>query len=273
MTRKRTWILIASVGIASSAFVAACTAEVDEKPKVEQLQERSHHRGPVTHVIEAARAHGSLTAEQVAAIDAIEARVDIAKEDKAAIKDKLRTAASTVVRSGTADSEQFDEAVDVAMTAVEERIALVSESLAEIHGMLDADQRAAVADALRTRIAERYEARKQRRAHRKGLSKLASRLMLDADQQEKLKAMKKELLSDRKRLRPSREELESLIDAFEGDDFVAAMDTFHAEKLALLRTRVADAGAHADTMLSLLDDKQRKALAELIELGPDEERQ
>ena len=80
--------------------------------------------------------------------------------------------------------------------------------------------------------------------------------------------MHQELMGPTKRLKPSRDELESLVTAFEGDEFEQALDGFQAEKIAILHKRLARAGEHTDTVLTLLDDGQRELLADLMERGP-----
>jgi hypothetical protein len=81
-------------------------------------------------------------------------------------------------------------------------------------------------------------------------------------------AIKKELVGDGQKLRPSRDELDALVDAFEGDDFRTALDTLHERKAKLLRAHVGRVGDRTDTVLSIFTPEQRDLLADLILDGP-----
>lgn len=268
MRFPRPYVLVAALGLASALGVAACANRVDSTEPPVQI-ERQAWQGPVSVLVEAALDHGELTAEQQAAIAAIGDRVEISKESKRAMKDRMRASVSDIVRDGTVDSEKFEAVIDDAMSAVEERMRITADAVGEIHSLLDAEQRAVVADALREHIAARYE-KKAKRAEKRGhFKKVAAHLMLTGVQLDELKKVKNELISEKKGLRPSRAELEALVDAFEGDDFRAAVDTFHEGKLKIMRERVVRVAEHGDTALSLLTDEQRDVLAELIELGPE----
>jgi Spy/CpxP family protein refolding chaperone len=270
---NRRAIVAASVGFASIVAVAACTNRVDSTQdvpvKTTAEQVRPARQGPVKVVVEAALERGELTKEQHAALIAIRDRVEVERRDRRATKERLRASASDIVRSGTADSEQFEGAVDEALDAIEQRMRITSKALHEVHELLQKEQRSAVASALRSRIAERFERRAKRAEKRNRFKKVVGYLMLTDVQVAGLKKVREEVLGDRKDLRPSREELEALVDAFEGDDFGAAMESFQTAKLRLMRGRVAHLAAHADTALSLLTDEQRDLLAELIEVGPE----
>jgi hypothetical protein len=218
-------------------------------------------------VIDAAVEHGDLSTEQETAVQAIRERWELAREDKRETRQRLRASAAEIVRSGTAHSEEFDQALAEATAAIERRVAVSSDAIKDVHSLLDADQRVAVADALRARVAERAQKRRERE-ERDGFRKVATHLMLDALQVDKLKLLREQLMGESKRLRPSEEEINGLIDAFETDEFDAALDAFNAEKLGLIRERMATAADHADTVLSIFDDNQRALLGELIEKGP-----
>lgn len=264
--------LVVAVGFASIVAVVACTNRVDstQDVPVKTVEEvRPARQGPVQVVVEAALERGEMTTEQHAAIISIRDRFDAERRDRRETKERLRTSASDIVRSGTADSEQFDGAVDEALDAIEQRMRITSKALYEVHELLQEEQRSEVASALRSRIAERFERRAKRAEKRERFKKVVGYLMLTDVQVAGLKKVREEVLGDRKDLRPSREELEALVDAFEGDDFGAAMESFQTAKLKLVRGRVAHLAAHADTALSLLTDQQRDLLAELIEVGPE----
>jgi hypothetical protein len=125
-----------------------------------------------------------------------------------------------------------------------------------------------VATALRAHIDETFGKRPDHeKRHRDGFKRVASHLMLSTLQIDKLKALKQQLLGEKQRLRPSREELLALVDAFEGEDFRAALNEFQDKKLAILREHVADAGERTDSALSILSPEQRVLLADLIQDG------
>jgi hypothetical protein len=267
--------LVVLVGAAACAVRADRTDSTEgegAQPLAEQADEgerarHRHHHAPLRRVFEAVLEQGDLSAEQDATVREIQAELQVDREAKRLGREKFKAAAVGIVRSGTADSEQFERAVEQATAAIEERMDVHSDALLELHAILDTDQRVAVADGLRERIAKRFGERKQ--AHRKkGIKRVVSYLMLSPLQLDKLKAMRQELMGPTKRLRPSRDELEALVAAFEGDEFEKALDAFQDEKIDILKKRLARAGEHTDTVLTLLDDGQRELLADLIERGP-----
>lgn len=254
----------------------ACAAQTDtdvsrEEAAAQEL-ESAHQRSlksPAMVVIEAARQHGDLTAEQAQTIDAIALELEDERESLRAVKKEIRTSAVAVVRAGTADSEVFDRSVAEAVAAIETRVEHSMGAIEEIHAMLEPDQRVAVAAALRARLDERFGPKpKREKRERDGFKRFASHLMLSAAQVQELQAIKKELVGERRELRPSRDELYALVDAFEGEDFGAALDAFHADKSRILRARIARAGERTDTVLSIFTPQQRELLAELILEGP-----
>ena len=105
--------------------------------------------------------------------------------------------------------------------------------------------------------------------HKKGFRRLVSYLVLSSFQIKQLQAIKKELLGEKKHLRPSRDELLALVDAFEGEDFSSTLDSFRARKLAILRDRVTHAGSRTDTVLSVLTPEQRDLLADSDSRRPE----
>src|SRR5690606_36052649 len=144
---RRPWLIAATLGLASAAFVAASATRVEEPPKVER--ERHGHQGPVEVIVEEALALGELSTEQRAAISGIGERAAANHDaDREALEEELRGSASAIVRSGTTDSDEFDDALARAMDAFEQRTKVSRDAVVEIHGLLDAEQRAAVADGL-----------------------------------------------------------------------------------------------------------------------------
>ena len=263
--------LVVVFGTVALVGAAACAAQVDEQPsRVEvKAEEQRRHKSPVTVVIEAARSHGDLRVEQARIIDDIAAEMEEGSESRRVLRDRLRVSAVDVVRAGTADSKAFDEAVDEAMDAIEAHIALRSDMAEEIHALLDADQRSAVADALHAYIDRKRGPKPQRRERKsEGLSGFVAQLALSTLQVDQLMAIKKELVGDGQRLRPSSDELHAIVDAFEGDDFRAALDALHADKAELLRAHVARASDRTDTVLAIFTPEQRDLLADLILEGP-----
>lgn len=268
--------LALAAGIAGVALgAAACAAKAvdkspDEEAAASELRAEGHRHfgGPVRVVLEAARAHGNLSAEQATAFRAIEADL---REDTASRKDmreKLKSSAVAIVRSGTARSGEFDRAVTQATVAIEQRIDQGVSALEEIHATLDPEQRKAVAAALRARIEDKLGSPSVEKRRAEGFDRFAAHLMLSTFQVDKLRAMKKELLGEQERVHPSREELLSLVDAFEGDDFSAALESFRAKKSVVMKKQLARAGERTDTFLSVLTPAQRELLADLIVEGP-----
>jgi hypothetical protein len=274
--RARLQLLLVGAGAVVLVGAAACASTVDDRAQRKDeiaAQELSapngrHFRGPVNVVIEAARAQGKLTADQERHLAAISGELKQDRESRKLLHDKLRTSAVAVVRSGTADSAVFDEGVSQAVAAIEQRIQRSSDAVEEIHDLLDADQRAAVAQALRARIDEKFGTKDVRR-QRGGVKRFADQLMLSTFQVDKLRAMKKEWFGDKEKLRPTREELLQLVDAFEGDDFRTELDAFRAKKAKVVRAHLAKAGERTDAVLSVLTPDQRELLADLIQDGPE----
>jgi Spy/CpxP family protein refolding chaperone len=269
MTKSRRPLFVAlflAAGAAATSLPACNSAPEQEAPPVQQEVGR-HRHGAVNAVIDAAIAHGDLTDAQLETITAIRDEVKAQHHDRKAFREEMRVAASEIVRSGTTDSEQFDAMVEKAATAIEERVQLSSSAVKEIHGLLSPDQRVAVAEALRNRIDARWG--KARRDRHEAFEKFSEELMLTDEQVAGIEKVRKEMLGEAKRLRPTAEELYDLVDAFETEQFAEALDAFHADKGPLLREKLATAGDHADTVLGLLETDQRDVLAQLIEEGPE----
>jgi len=224
----------------------------------------------VNVVIDAARDYGDLTTEQQERLDVIALEVEENRESWRALHDKFKNSAVSVVRAGSTDSEEFNQAITEAVQAVEEHVARGSNALEEIHGILEPDQRASVAEALRAHIDEKFGRPKQERDLREqdGFKRFAAHLMLTTFQVDQLMAVKKELVGNTRGLRPTREELYALVDAFEGEDFRAALDAFHAKKQRIFKNRIASAGEKTDTVLAIFTPEQRDLIADLILEGP-----
>ncbi len=255
--------------------LAACTAQVADKTQqtdvpAKTAQAARHLHGPVSAVIEAARAHGNLDAAQAAHLDAVAADLQAGRADRHALHQKLKSSVAAVVRSGSADSAEFDRSVSEAVRVFEARVDQSVDAVEEIHAILTPAQRVAVAAALRARIDAHFGPRRANLRERKGFKRVATYLVLSTFQLDKLEAIKKELLGEKKQLRPSRDELLALANAFEGDHFSAALETFRAGKIAILREHVARAGQRTDTVLSVFTPQQRDLLADLIVKGPRE---
>jgi Spy/CpxP family protein refolding chaperone len=257
------------------AAAAACAAKVDHKAPedestVTQLStpRHRHFRGPVSVVIEAARDHAELGVEQRQTLDTIVRELEEDRGSWRELRGKLKRSALAIVRSGSADSEAFEQSVSEAVRAVEQRVQRNTDALEEIHAILTPEQRSAVATALRAQIEKRLGQRDGQQRHREGFRRFASQLMLSKLQLAQLEAIKTELLGEKQQLHPTREELFALVDAFEGDGFGTALGAFRAKKAIVLRARIASAGKRTDTVLSILTREQRELLADLILEGP-----
>jgi Spy/CpxP family protein refolding chaperone len=268
---------VAAAGVVLVLGASACAATAKDEPKDERIAAKAeaarphgHHRGPVAMVIDAALAHCDLSADQQQTLRAIARELEEDHQSRREAGEQMRSSAVAIVRSGTSDSAEFERAVGQAARLIEERMDRGADALEEIHATLDAQQRATLAGVLRARVDERFGRRHQHeKRHRTGFERLAAHLMLSTLQIEQLKAMKKELFADKDRLRPSREELLGLVDAFEGEDFRPALDAFRAKKSAALRDRLAEAGERTDSALGVLSADQRELLADLIQDGPE----
>lgn len=269
------------IGFASTVALvgaaAACAAQVDQKapepqePASQELRAPAgrHFKGPVAVVIEAARTHGNLSADQAGTLDTIAAELEAEHGSHKALHEKLRTTAVAVVRSGTADTKEFQASVDEAALAIEERIGRRVDALEEIHATLEPSQRARVAAALRAKLEERFGRKREGEPRRaEGFRRFAAHLVLSNVQIDQLQALQKDLFGEREQLHPSRDELFALVDAFEGENFSAALDDLREKKSKVLRAKVATAGKRTDTVLSIFTPEQREILAELILDGP-----
>jgi Spy/CpxP family protein refolding chaperone len=254
----------------------ACAARVDDKAAKDDItaQELRAHRGrhlhgPVNAVLRAAREHGNLTSTQAATLDAIAQDLSRDRADRKQLKERLKKSAVAIVRSGTTNSAEFDKSVGEALKAIEARMDLSESALEEIHATLRPDQRAAVAAALRARIEKKFGPRDDAKGrHQDGFKRVASHLMLSTLQIDKLKAVAKELHNEKKQLRPTRDELLALVDAFEGENFRSALNDFREKKRVILRERMRDAGKRTDSVLAIFTPEQRELVADLIVRGP-----
>jgi Spy/CpxP family protein refolding chaperone len=222
----------------------------------------------VAVVLDTARQHGNLTADQAESLDTIARELELDRESRRGLHEKLRRSAIAVVRSGSADSTEFDQSVSEAVRAVEERVQRSTDALEEIHALLAPEQRSAVAVALRVHLEQKLGEREGTKRQRDGFKRFASHLMLSKLQLDQLETIKRELIGERQQLHPSPEELFALVDAFEGEDFGPALDAFRAKKGVVLRARVASAGKRTDSVLSIFTREQRELLADLILDGP-----
>jgi hypothetical protein len=272
--RTRLRRLAAVVGTVAVLGAAACAATVrEEAPNEEQseseLVSQGHRQplGPVGVVIDVARTHGNLSAAQEQTLGVISADLAADSGSHRQVREELRSTAIAVVRAGRADPTEVDRAVSQAASSIEGRMRRGADALGEVHALLEPEQRAAVAVELRRRIDEKFRARAEQR-QRHGFNRLASHLMLSTLQIDQLKAIKKELLDDKERLRPSREQLLELVSAFETDDFETALTSFQEKKAGVLRKHVARAGRRTETVLGVFTPAQRELLADVIKDGP-----
>jgi Spy/CpxP family protein refolding chaperone len=275
--QSRTPFLVAAAAALMLAGTAtACAAKVEQKApeeaKTEQLGRAEgkarHFRGPVARVIETVKLHGNLDADQQATVDTIQSELEEDREGRRELHEKLKTSAIGLIRSGSAQDPEFDRSVKEAVAAIEERIQKGTDALEELHAILRPEQRKSVAAAMRVKIAERYGQAKNDKRHEGTFKKFASHLVLSQLQVEQLKTIKQELLSDKEQLRPSREEVLSLVDAFEGEDFSTALGEFHAKKSKILQAHVRKAGQRTDSVLAVFTPQQRELIADLILEGP-----
>jgi len=271
--------LVAVCALVAVAGVAACARQTDSEQPPEEVRApaadhrdghhfRGHHfRGPVRVAIETALEHGDLSADQHASVERLAADLSAQAGDRHEMRRQLRATAIDVVRVGSSNSDQYEQAIEAAAEAIERRVRVSSDAVKELHAILDADQRSVVADRLRERLEERWQGRHRgHRGHR--FKQIAKHLALTSLQIDKLKLLRDQFMDKRERLRPTRDELHALLDAFETDDFDQALDRLTAAKSELLRERLASAGENADAVLSLLGVVQRELLADLIERGP-----
>jgi hypothetical protein len=275
-------LLVVAAGAAALATTAACASGGDEpEPREEPTEGQAQQEmraTPLETIIDAAREDAVLTASQEDELDALLDEAAGERESFRALRAEIRRVAVDVVRADTADAATRERLVAEAVRAVEERVRRSLDALEAVHAVLTPEQRAAVAGNLRVRleehVEERLEARRERRReHAKareadGLRRLAAYLLLSPEQVEELQAIQKEMLAEKKRLRPRAEELHALIDAFEGEHFGEALDALHEEKSRILRVRFARASDKAGTVLGILTAAQRELLADLILEGP-----
>ena len=268
MTKSRRPLFFALFLAAGAAATSlpACNAGPEEEAAPVREEVRKHRHGAVSAVVDTAIEYGNLDEAQLEAVTAIRAEMKTQRQDRKAFRQEMKEAASAIVRSGTTDSAQFDAMVDKAATAIEQRVELSSAAVKEIHELLSPEQRVAVAEGLRDRIDAKWG--KARRDRHEAFEKFSEELMLTDEQIAGIEKVRKEMLGEAKRLRPTAAELYGLVDAFETAESGAALDAFHADKAPLLRDKLATAGDHADVVLGLLEDDQRDVLAELIEQGP-----
>ncbi len=264
----------AAAGMFAVSAAGCATAEQDPQgeaaEQAREAQARQDRSGPVLALIEVARQDAFLSLEQEQALDELAAELEDDQEGFRALREQARAAAVAVVRAGAIEPGERDRLVAEGVAAIEEHVLRTMDAIEVVHAILEPDQRAAVADGLRARLDERFaETKKDHEArHRNGFARFASHLVLSEKQVDELAAARKELMGDADKLRPSREEMYGLVDAFASDDVRPAMDALHARVSRVLRARVARASDRADSVLSIFTPAQRDLLADLILEGP-----
>lgn len=254
--------IAAVLGLAPLTGVAACASS--EEPPAEPVEEAPRVRGPAAVVIDETLDWGELSVEQEAAVLAIRDDLALDRESRAEMRKELQASAASIVRAGHVESPEFQQAVERALAVMEQRMKATSQAIKDIHELLEPDQRALVADALRIRIEDHRE-KKQLREHDMRFKNVAKKLMLSSFQIDKLKALRTKAKEEHRHGRPSYEEILGLVDAFEGEDFAATLDEFNAAKREKMREHVARGGEHVGTALSFLEGHQRVLLADMIE--------
>jgi hypothetical protein len=259
--------LVGTAGTLVMLGLAACATQVASRDP-EERRDTERSGGPVQMALDTALDHGELSVEQADGVQAIKDRLAEGKEDKRAVRRELRTTAGEIVRGGGSDPQALEDALAQATLAIEKRVERGSTVLKDLHALLDPDQRVLVADAIRARIEEKKSERRER-DRKDRFKQVAAHLTLDAEQMNVITKLRDELFGAKKQIKPTDEEIEALITAFEGEGFAAALDAFNEEKLALVRERLDDAAGRVDGVLSILADDQRALLADLIERGPE----
>lgn len=273
-SRTRSLLTAAAASFLLFGATTACAAKVDQKaPEETKTAELApakarHFRGPVARVIDTVKLHGNLDADQKATIDTIQNELEQDREGRRELHEKLKTSAIDLIRSGNTRTAEFDRSVKEAVGAIEQRIQQGTDALEEIHAILRPEQRKAIAAAMRVQVEERYGRAKDDKRHEGTFKKFTSHLVLSQLQLDQLKTIKKELLSDKEQLRPSREEVLALVDAFEGENFATALDTFRAKKSRILQAKVRKASERTDSVLNVFTPEQRALIADLILEGP-----
>jgi Spy/CpxP family protein refolding chaperone len=265
-SRRPLFVAFALLAGVAATSLPACNAGPEDEPPPPVEEVRNHRYGAVNAVIETTLDRAALTDAQLDVVLAIQDEVTAHRAERKQLREEMRTAASAIVREGTTDSAEFDAMVERAAVAIEKRVEMSADAVKDLHELLEPEQRAAVAEGLRERIDRRW-GNVHRRRH-EAFDTFARELALTDDQIRGIEKVRDEMLGQSKRLKPTAEELYDLVDAFETEDFAAALDAFHAERAPLLREKLATAGDHADTILGLLEDGQRDILAQLIEEGP-----
>ncbi len=253
--------------ILAASFSLVAASGCSKEPAPERAEPRSDARGAAM-VLEIAMDEAELTADQAEVVEAIGERVLARRAARAAKHAEMRLAASDMIRSGGQSPEALEAKADELMRVAEERIELEAAALKQLHAVLRPEQRVVVADAVRERIEQRVRER-EARERSSGVGKLARYLVLDAGQIRALGQLRQELWPRGEEVRPSREEMEGLIDAFETDAFPTELDQLYARKREIARRHLLGAADRADGALSLLSDGQRDLLADLVEKGPE----
>ncbi|MCC6897330.1 MAG: Spy/CpxP family protein refolding chaperone [Polyangiaceae bacterium] len=273
--RKKLRWLMAGVAAGTLFGAAACAVAVREEAPSDEVvakeQAARGHRqpfGPVGVVIEVAKTHGNLRADQAETLAVVAQDLEADLEGRREAGAKLKASALAVVRAGRADPAALDQAVSEATQTFEQRARRGTDALVEVHAALEPAQRAAVAVELRRRIDAKYQASAEGRG-RRGFERVAAHLALSALQVEQLKQIKQALIGERQRLHPTRDELVELTAAFETDDFATAVDAFREKKVRVLRARFTEASRRTDQVLGVFTPEQRALLADLIERGPE----
>jgi len=271
---RSTWMLMGAVGATFTVAITACGAadQADPPPVVEAPANAHRHlHGPVGVVVDAALHGAEVSGLQAVALRHIyeSVRLDKAKRDR--FHDEMKGSAIEILRIGDAENAHFDDASRRAAATMERHILETGRALQEVHATLDGRQRVAAAGVLRDRINRHFgqpdEIRRKEAFVR--FTKYMAMTALQIAQLETLRDMLRDE-AEQEGLHPTREELLSLVDAFEGAGFGDALDAFHARKLAIMHERFSMAWRHTNSVLSIFSDGQRVLLADLIDRGPME---
>jgi hypothetical protein len=199
----------------------------------------------------------TLTADQETTVEQLGAKVEPIQAGVDQAESDLLLALAQQVRAGSVDCPSLEPQIAAYVSARESASTALRGAIEELHGLLDADQRADFADALECRIHDAVRAVTGQR-----LDDFALALGLSD-------AQKQEVLADLQQLQPAiqreRSAVHTAIEGFRGDAF--AVETYlPASDIAAKARRRADSIIElTGSIFAILDAPQRDKLAARIE--------
>jgi Spy/CpxP family protein refolding chaperone len=260
---------IAAVAVPSSAAPKAIgdvaddrVATSDEPEKQgrstgseQESESESEVHGPVG-LIGGALAKLELEDEQRARLEKIGEQIGPKEHKLLAARHELMSELAEQVEEGKIDEHELDEKIDDLVKAREEASPGLRKALEDVHGVLDEKQRAALSDAIDTRMKELAD------GSREWFEEFAKDLRLSDDQKDRIHKVLDKVKPD---LEKERATVEEVFEAFKKKDFTVESVVPISEVGKRTRARAHRMVAIAKDIVPILTPEQRADLGKRIE--------